>query len=182
MRSPRTKRPKMTPDTVYTYIEISDTKPDSAVLLPKALNAFWERSGLEPESLARSPKGKPYFPSGRVHLSVTHTGNLFACVFASRPIGVDAERADEKRMRIAEKKFSSEEQALPFSHVWCGKEAVAKLVGDGIALLDRISVSDTRAVYDGKGYLLREEKIGEYLLVIATEEGWDYGAEALSEK
>lgn len=172
----------MTPEKVYIYIEFCDPKPDSALCLQKALTAFWAKTGLEAEEPTRSPKGKPYFPSGRVHISVTHTGNLFACVFAFHPIGVDAERADEERARIAEKKFSPEERALPFSHVWCGKEAVAKLVGDGIGILDRISVTGARAVYGGKGYLLREKRIGEYLLVIATEEGWDYGAEALSEE
>ena len=113
---------------------------------------------------------------------MTHTGSLFACAFSPRPIGIDAEREDERRPRIAEKKFSPREQSLPFSYVWCGKEAVAKLVGEGIAILDRISVEENRARYGDKVYALREKMLGEYRLMFATEEGWDYGAKALSEK
>ena len=172
----------MTPETVYTYIKICDPKPDSATCLNQALRAFWAKTGLASEELARSHKGKPYFPSGRVHLSVTHTGALFACVFSPRPIGLDAERLDETRPRIAEKKFSLREQSLPFSYVWCGKEAVAKLVGEGISILNRISVGENCAEYDGKVYALREKTVGEYRLIFAVEEGWDYEAEALSEK
>ncbi len=172
----------MTPDFVYIYEICSDPKPDSAAALSTALEAFWKKTGLESEMLCRTPKGKPYFPSGRVHISITHTGNLFVCVFASRPVGADAELVAENRPNIAEKRFSQAERVLPFSHVWCGKEAVAKLVGDGLSIVHRVSVSKNRAEYDGKGYTLREKILGKYLLVIATEEGWDYGAETLSEK
>ena len=78
--------------------------------------------------------------------------------------------------------FFPEEKKLPFSHVWCGKEAVSKLVGDGMACMMQVKVGEDFAEFQGKRYALRETELGEYRLVIATEEGWDYGAEALSEK
>ncbi len=175
---------KMTSNTVYTYIKFTtnDAKRDSARLLSEALTLFWAKTDLEPEEIQRTCEGKPYFPSGRSYLSVTHTGNLFAVVFASRPIGIDGEKAEEKRSRIAEKKFSPQERLLPFSYVWSAKEAVSKLVGTGLADLMQVSVTKGRAIFGGKGYTLREEILGDYRLVTATEEGWDYGAEALSEK
>lgn len=135
-----------------------------------------------PEDIRKDAKGKPVFPSARFHLSVTHTGNLFVCAFAKGPIGIDAERWDEERVPIAEKKFFPEERSLPFSHVWCGKEAVSKLVGDGMACMMQVKVGKDLAEFQGKRYALGEMELGEYRLVIATQEGWDYGAETLSEK
>ncbi len=175
---------KMTSNTVFYYIRFTENEPvrDSTPYLSKATRAFWEKTGLEPEEIRRTQKGKPYFPSGRVHLSVTHTGNLFVAAFSPRPIGIDGERADQERVRVAEKKFFPEERLLPFSYVWCGKEAVSKLVGTGMEMMMQVKVSRGRARYDGRGFLLKEMLLGEYRLVTATEEGWNYGAETLSEK
>ena len=174
----------MTRNTVWLYYNFTENgdSPDSACELSKALSLFWRRTGEAPEEIRKDAKGKPVFPSARFHLSVTHTGALYVCAFSTRPIGIDAERADEERPRIWEKKFFPEEKKLPFSHVWCGKEAVSKLVGDGMACMMQVKVGEDFAEFQGKRYALREMELGEYRLVIAAEEGWDYGAEALSEK
>ena len=169
---------------VYLYVNFTenDAKFHSAREFSKALQLFWKRTGEEQEEILRDAKGKPYFPSGRFYLSVTHTGHLYVCAFGARPLGIDAERADENRILIGEKKFSPEEKKLPFSYVWCGKEAVSKLTGDGMGGVMQVRVSLDRAEFQGKGYTLREMLLGDYRLILATEEGWDYGAEALSEK
>lgn len=174
----------MTRNTVYTYIRFTEGKAEeqSAKLLQRALFAFWKKTGLAPEEILRTGKGKPYFPSGRLYLSVTHTGNLFVCSFATRPIGIDAEKKAENRPHIGERKFSDEERDLPFSYVWCAKEAVAKLTGEGLAALLRVKVKKDRGELDGIGYALHQQTLGAYLLVTATEEGWNYGAETLSEE
>lgn len=178
------KLPNMTHNTVYLYYAF--TKGDAAVHSPaekaKALTLFWKKTGLEPEEIQKTSEGKPYFPSQRFHISVTHTGDLFALAVAPRPIGIDCEREGIFRPQIAEKKFSQEEKALPFSHVWCGKEAVAKLLGKGLSVLSRISVEKGRARCENKSYTLKHLRLGEYLLTVATEEGWDYATETLSEK
>lgn len=178
------KLPKMTHKTVYLYYALTegDAAAHSQTEKAKALTLFWKKTGLEPEVIQKTSEGKPYFPSQRFHISVTHTGNLFALAIAPRPIGIDGEREAVVRPSVAERMFSVKERALPFSHVWCGKEAVAKLLGKGLSVMRKITVEESRAVFGKTGYLLRQKRIGEYILTLATEEGWDYATETLSEK
>lgn len=171
--------------TLYCFLRFTegDARERSDALFREALDAFWQKTGNLPEEVRRTPKGKPYFPSGRAYISVTHTGSLYACAFAELPLGIDAERADESRPRIAEEKFSPEERALPFSFVWCAKEAVAKLVGEGLSITNQVAVRDGFAEYGGKRYILRERLLGSYRLLIAAEEGRDFdGVQTLSEE
>lgn len=174
----------MTRNAVWLYVRFTrqEAKEVSGELLARAAEAFWSKTGFTKEEICRTPKGKPYFPSGRVHLSVTHTGNLFAAAFALFPIGIDGERTEESRPHLAEKKFSPEERALPFSYVWCAKEAVSKLVGEGLGMLHRVSVRCGQGEFDGKTYPLKTVTARDYTLVLAAEEGWEYGTEALSEE
>lgn len=169
---------------LYTNFLEGEAKAASSLELERALKLFWRKTGLSPEAVLKTEKGKPYFSSGELYLSVTHSGAFYAVAFASFPIGIDAEKKSEVRERIAEKKFTPEERLLPFSHVWCGKEAVAKLLGGGLQLVNKISIKDGYAEYEGKRYTLREKIVNRtYRVMIATEEGrnWD-GAETLSEK
>lgn len=174
----------MTSNTVFLYYAF--TEKDASLLsareFSRALALFWKRTGAEKEEILKDARGKPYFPSGAFHLSVTHTGSLYVCAFAKKPLGIDAERIEEDRPRIGEKKFTPEERKLPFSAVWCAKEAISKLVGEGLGKTMQVRVERDRGELDGKGYALRELFLGEYRLVVATEEGWDYGAETLSEE
>ena len=167
---------------LYTNLLEEEAKAASSFELERALELFWRKTGLCPEKVCKTEKGKPYFPSGGVYLSVTHTGPFYAVAFAFFPIGIDAEKESVVKKRIAERKFTPEEQKLPFSHVWCGKEAVAKLVGDGLEIVGKVSVSENFAEYAGKDYSLQKMTFGDTLLVIATEKGVDYGTETLSEK
>lgn len=96
--------------------------------------------------IARGEKGKPYFPNNpRLHFSVSHSGKLFACAFASFPIGLDIQenkkRADESErcIKIARRFFHPDEvDALErsavsaFYKIWTAKEAYVKMTGQGI--------------------------------------------------
>ena len=91
--------------------------------------------------------GKPYFPSHPdVHFSVSHTGNLWACAFADREVGLDVqehrENDDPARLaRLAKRWFSDGErryleergyEPAEFYRIWSRKEAFVKYTGDGI--------------------------------------------------
>lgn len=167
---------------LYTNFLEGEAKAASSLELERALKLFWRKTGLSPEAVLKTEKGKPYFSSGELYLSVTHSGAFYAVAFASFPIGIDAEKKSEVRERIAEKKFTPEECLLPFSHVWCGKEAVAKLLGEGLGAVGKVTVSENFALFAGKEYALREFTFGDTLLMIAAEKGIDYGTETLSEK
>ncbi|MBQ9718302.1 MAG: 4'-phosphopantetheinyl transferase superfamily protein [Clostridia bacterium] len=91
--------------------------------------------------------GKPYFPSHPdVHFSVSHTGGIWVCAFASREVGCDVQDhrtnddparlerlakrwfSDGERQYLAERGYAPEE----FYRIWSRKEAYVKFTGDGI--------------------------------------------------
>ncbi|MBR2616602.1 MAG: hypothetical protein IKC69_07995, partial [Clostridia bacterium] len=59
-------------NTLYLYISrtAGDARAASEGEKLRALDAFWKKTGLEPEEIVKTPQGKPVFPSGRFHLSV----------------------------------------------------------------------------------------------------------------
>ena len=92
--------------------------------------------------IRRTDRGKPYFPEGNLHFSISHTPNhAFCCVHAEN-IGMDAEEADRKAdLRVADYIFSpAEKERLRLSsdprdtllRLWVLKEAYAKCTGRGL--------------------------------------------------
>ena len=87
-------------------------------------------------------KGKPYFETGDVHFSITHTKRHVFCALSHKPIGIDAEEIDRKiDLRLAEKILSENELAqfekaenktLALLTFWVLKEAAAKCTGSGL--------------------------------------------------
>jgi 4'-phosphopantetheinyl transferase len=115
------------------------------------------RAGDQPSRirLAAHPGGKPYlseYPG--VHFNLSHTGDACVCAVASQPVGVDIERVRTGRrvMGVARRFFAPEEweplARLPaerrlraFYACWTRKEAYAKALGLGVAVLRRFVVS-----------------------------------------
>ncbi len=119
-------------------------------------------------SVRRDSLGRPLVegPVPSIHVSVTHTPGLVACLIASCAVGIDAEQVSPRvpYMRIAEQVFSPEELASlrllddeprrtdRFFLLWSVKEALAKARGEGLGgSLQRITVTlgdDGRVVLD----------------------------------
>jgi 4'-phosphopantetheinyl transferase len=92
--------------------------------------------------------GRPRLPSGRPHLSVSHSGALVSVALAEcAPVGVDVERVDpalnvkELAARVlAEPEIThlsplpADELPAAFFTYWTRKEAVLKATGDGLAV------------------------------------------------
>lgn len=162
---------KNNPDIfLFTRLTEGDAKALSRKCLAEASEAFFRKIGKSPEEICYTDLGKPYFPSKKYFLSVTHTGSLFAAVFAPFPVGIDGEKAEETRDRVAKRYFSPEERRLPFARVWTAKEAVAKIDGRGLFVVGRIAVRKERAFFESESFLLFEERVGEYLLTVAIKE------------
>ena len=97
--------------------------------------------GELPEILV-ADRGKPYFSTGKVHFSISHTKGHAFCVLSDRAVGIDAEELDrEVNPRLAEKILSPEElkqyraaedQNKALLTFWVLKEAAAKLSGQGL--------------------------------------------------
>ncbi len=107
--------------------------------------------------------GKPFFPSHPdVQFSVSHTGGLWICAFANRPVGCDVqdhrEHEDTSRLlRLAKRWFSPEEcrdfeetgyRPTEFYRIWSRKEAYVKFTGNGIGAGDMPSFTVTRLMRD----------------------------------
>lgn len=128
---------------------------------------YFAARGETPDTIRREPGGKPVFDRGEQFLSVTHTGALYAAVFAPFPVGLDGEAIGESRPRVAARCFTEEERKMPFARVWTAKEAVAKLTGEGLSAVRAVRVCGDRAILHGKSYALQYEEAGEWLLCLA---------------
>jgi len=92
--------------------------------------------------IATTPRGKPYFPDGSCHFSITHTKKHVFCVLSDRPVGIDAEEMDRPvRPALAQKLLSEGEKAqylaapnreAAFLKFWVLKEARLKCSGEGL--------------------------------------------------
>ncbi|MDO4745548.1 MAG: 4'-phosphopantetheinyl transferase superfamily protein [Bacillota bacterium] len=96
--------------------------------------------GIENPEVQRTDKGKPYSTTGDVHLSVSHTKELFLCIIDEAPVGIDVEvRRATNFDKISHRYFTAEEKAYidengeaGFFKIWTRKEAYSKLTGRGL--------------------------------------------------
>ena len=97
--------------------------------------------------VAVAPGGKPFFPDGSWHFSISHTKRHVFCALCDRPVGLDAEETDRQiDLRLADAILSPGEKAqfdaaadkrktlLTF---WVLKEAAGKLTGKGVGFHPR---------------------------------------------
>lgn len=100
-----------------------------------------EIGGQMPEILVKE-RGKPYFSTGNVHFSISHTKGHVFCVLADRPVGIDAEELSRAvKPGLAEKILSpmelaqyeaAEDKNKALLTFWVLKEAAAKCTGEGL--------------------------------------------------
>ena len=92
--------------------------------------------------IALTERGKPYFVTGELHFSISHTKNHVFCAVSYRNIGIDAESCNRPvRESLAKKVLSPSEYARweqssdrqgAFLRLWVLKESYAKLTGRGL--------------------------------------------------
>ena len=101
-------------------------------------------------------EGKPYLKDGP-HFSISHSGELIACVVSSENAGVDVERMSRFTGSKVAKKILSETEYECYAKLdtdakmryladrWTAKEAISKLLGKGIAVpFSLLSAEDYR--------------------------------------
>ena len=58
----------------------------------RLLAALYRReTGNGMPSISRTERGKPFFPGGPLHFSISHTPHRAFCALSPAPIGIDAE-------------------------------------------------------------------------------------------
>lgn len=118
---------------------------DSRVAGQLLLKSMYEELiGGEMPEIAKMHRGKPYFVTGDLHFSITHTKKTVFCALADVPVGIDAEEADRLvSPSMAEKILSPGELAQYLSlpeearndallRFWVLKEAEVKCSGLGL--------------------------------------------------
>ena len=80
--------------------------------------------------------GKPYFLNANFYFSISHSHGLCAVAVADKPVGVDVEIIKTTYPpHLVERSLTDDEKAIydgDFTRIWCRKEAVAKMTGEGI--------------------------------------------------
>lgn len=90
--------------------------------------------------IAVTERGKPYFPNGKWHFSISHTKNFAFCALSERNIGLDAEEKGRQVTPAMLEKFTSPAEKArlgadpqdAFLRLWVQKEAQSKLTGRGM--------------------------------------------------
>ena len=103
---------------------------------------YREETGEDAPEIATAERGKPYFVTGDLHFSISHTKNHVFCALSDKPVGLDAEEMDrESNLRLAEKILSESEKIrweasadkrAALLRLWVLKEAAVKLSGEGL--------------------------------------------------
>lgn len=78
--------------------------------------------------------GKPV-PAGKLHFSLSHSGDKAVCIISNAPVGVDIQKNRHADLRLIERCCTDKEKALcpaAFMRLWTRKEAVVKADGRGL--------------------------------------------------
>lgn len=103
---------------------------------------YREETGAQCPEIAIAERGKPYFCTGNLHFSISHTKGHVFCALSDRPVGLDAEEMDRPiKLHLAQKILSEPEKHRfeaavdkrdTLLRLWVLKEAAAKLTGEGL--------------------------------------------------
>lgn len=118
---------------------------DGHTVAYQLLEKLWqEETGKPFPTIARTEKGKPYFPGEKLHFSITHTKTCAFCALSDRPVGIDAEPLTRKINPAHAQKLLSPEEYMQYENAadpnralltfWVLKEAEAKCTGEGIRI------------------------------------------------
>lgn len=102
-----------------------------------------EKYGVK-SALISDKFGKLYFEDNKVHFNISHSGNYVVAAVSNYEIGIDVQRIQKDKHRVAEKNFlpseceyinAMEEDVIiqqRFCEIWTMKEAYLKNIGIGL--------------------------------------------------
>ena len=97
----------------------------------------WDVLGAE---ILREDKGKPYFTDIPIEFSLSHSGQMWMCMFSESPCGLDLQQIRACDFEaVAARQYSQEERHYVdlwgldgFFDIWVRKEAFVKCTGQGL--------------------------------------------------
>ena len=94
------------------------------------------RMGHGPYHVSFTETGKPYFRDSEICFSISHSKEVCAVAVSDRPVGLDVQVIkDSYRPHLIDRTLTDREKETfdgDFTRMWCRKEAVVKMTGDGI--------------------------------------------------
>ncbi len=125
---------------MFLLSEALNSRDGHAVGRALLAKLYTQATGKELPPIAVTENGKPYFPDGQWHFSISHTKNFVFCALSRHNIGLDAEEKGravspamlEKFTSDGEKSRLGDDPQDAFLRLWVQKEALAKLTGRGM--------------------------------------------------
>lgn len=155
------------------FISRGEEKEVSARLKKEALNRVLDCD----YELLFSEKGKPVVKCDfcTVGISVSHdAGAVAVLVTPFEPVGIDLQRVEaEYPSRVPDRFFTKNERALikaprDFYDIWCRKESLVKMTGDGIASLSCADAFSSDFVFTNLSEMVSEILNDEYIFYICA--------------
>ena len=110
--------------------------------------------------IQKLPNGKPV--ASNCFISISHSGQKTAVGKSEKPIGIDIEKIENRNFNpLAERFFTENETAAAFYEIWTRKEAHAKITGDGLKEIFRMT--DTFSL---KEYNFTTKMLDGYVLTV----------------
>ena len=109
-------------------------------LLKSAAACFGvSKEQLDRTAVLATPKGKPYFENIDTHFSISHSGNLWACLIGPTCCGLDVQYIKPCKFNNIAGRFFSQKEAEyvkqfgleGFYDIWTRREAYCKYTGEG---------------------------------------------------
>lgn len=112
-------------------------------LVRQAASFFADEAGMDFDNdgeIIRDEKGKPHFVDSAIEFSLSHSGQLWICLFSEWPCGVDIQFHKQlDYISVAKRFFLPDERAIvekrgrnEFFRIWSRKEALCKMTGQGL--------------------------------------------------
>ncbi len=127
--------------------------------------------------IAVSESGKPYDKNSDTHFSLSHSGMFAVAAFDECDIGIDIEVPREVDLKLAERFFSSEENALikaatspekQFLRIWTRKEALIKAYGKALPCeLSKLNTTADNVEIGGVSYGITTKDDENFFLSVA---------------
>ena len=151
--------------------ELTDHLEDKNGTVKKVSCSAWNllymllvNNGYRPGVVAFTETGKPYFKDSDICFSISHSKTVCAAAVSDHPVGVDVEVIKKTySLHLIERSLAESEKNSfdgDFTRLWCRKEAVAKMTGEGItgypSHIDTIGYEflEQQIEYDGLNYWL----------------------------
>ena len=126
--------------------------------------------------LCFTDKGKPFVKcENPVGISVSHdNGAVAVLVTPFEPVGIDLQKVEgEYPERVADRFFSEKERACikaskDFYEIWCKKESLVKMTGEGISALSSSDIYDSKCIFTSLSKQVSETLNDEYVFYICS--------------